>query len=190
VELDYSKHLIKKLLQGDLDLVIGRILDHDGADELAFEPLADERHAVIARAKHPLASKRMLSLADIVGQGWILPEPGSVARDRLVEVFAQQSLALPSNVVQTTSLPVITNLLRMTDMVAAIPVAAVQPYCQAGLLTVLIDDLGISIGPFGIVTRRNRSISPGAQALLTAIREVAASLYARHGAKPALRKGA
>jgi DNA-binding transcriptional LysR family regulator len=188
VELDYSKHLIKKLLQGDLDLVIGRMLDPEGAEGLAFEPLADEPHAVIARVKHPLASKRSLSLADVVNQGWILPEPGSVARDRLVEVFAQQGLPLPTNVVQTTSLPVITNLLRVTDMVAAIPVAAVQPYCQAGLLTVLIEDMGVSIGPFGIVTRRNRSISPGAQAMLVALREVASSLYSRAATKAALRK--
>jgi DNA-binding transcriptional LysR family regulator len=188
VELDYSKHLVKKLLQGDLDMVIGRIMGPEGAEELAFEPMADEQHAVVARARHPLANKRSLSLADVVEQGWILPEPGSVARDRLIEVFSEQGLALPTNVVQTTSLPVITSLLRMTDMVAAIPFAAVQPCCEAGLLTVLIDNLGVSIGPFGIVTRRNRSVSPGAQALLAAVREVASSLYSRNGARPALRR--
>jgi DNA-binding transcriptional LysR family regulator len=177
VEVDYSKHLVKKLLQGDLDMVIGRILDSQGAAELVFEPLADEQTAVIARARHPLAGKRSVSLRNLVDQGWILPEPGSVLRDRLIALFLQQGLTLPTNVVETTSLPVIASLLRMTDMVSALPAAAVQSYCQAGVLTILVENLGVEIGSFGIVTRRGRKLSPGAQVLLTALREVAAKLY-------------
>jgi DNA-binding transcriptional LysR family regulator len=81
-------------------------------------------------------------------------------------------------VVQTTSLPVITNLLRSTNMVAALPEAAVQTFTEAGLLTVLIKDLGLEIGSFGIVTRRHHRLSPGAQVLVAALRETASKLYA------------
>lgn len=179
VEINHSKALVKKLLQGDLDILVCRILDSRGAAELQFERLADERHAVVARAHHPLAGKRGLSLAGLVGQAWILPEAGSVLRDRLVSVFAEQELQPPSDVVETTSLPVITSLLRATDMVAPLPAAAVQPYCRAGDLTILVEDLGVDIGLFGIVTRRNRKLSPGVQLLLTALRESASKLYSR-----------
>lgn len=178
VELDNSKPLVKKLLQGDLDMVVGRILEPQGAEELRFEALADEVHAVIASADHPLASKRGLTLEDLAGECWIWPEPGSVVRDRLDARFLQLGLPLPTNVVQTTSLPVITNLLRTTNMVAALPEAAVQTFTEAGLLTVLIKDLGLEIGSFGIVTRRHHRLSPGAQVLVAALRETAAKLYA------------
>jgi DNA-binding transcriptional LysR family regulator len=177
VELDYSKPLVKKLLQGDLDMLVARILDSQGAEELQFEPLAEEHHGVLAGAQHPLAGKQGLTLQDLAGQGWILPEQGSVLRDRLVGAFVQHGLQWPNNVVETTSLPVIISLLRTTNMVAVLPEAAVQPLCQSGMLSTLIKNVGVEIGPFGIITRRHHRLSPGAQILLAALRETASKLY-------------
>ena len=177
IELDYSKPLVAKLLRGELDIVIARILDSRGAEQLQTEPLADERHAVIAGAHHPLAGRSDLQLQDLVDQGWILPPPGSLIRDRLISVFLQRGLRAPSNLVESFSLPVITSLLRTTNMVVALPKETVQSECDNGVLTVLIEDLGIEIGSFGIVTRREQPLSPGAQAMLSALRNVAATLY-------------
>ena len=178
VSLDYSKSLVKRLLQGDLDIVVGRILDPHGAEELQFEPLGNEQHALVAAADHPFAGKRGLALKDLMDQGWILPEPGSLLRDRLISVFVEQGLRLPGNVVETTALPVITSLLRRTNMVAALPLDVVQPYCQAGVLTVLIPNLNVQMGVFGLVTHRERKLSPGAQVLLAALREAGTKIYA------------
>jgi DNA-binding transcriptional LysR family regulator len=177
IDVDYSRPLIRRLLQGDLDVVIGRVLDSERAEELQFEPLADEQHAIVAGATHPLALRRSLTLADLAGQGWVLPQAGSVLRDRLVSVFVELGLAPPTNVVETTSVPVITGLLRATDMVTVLPLDVVQPYCQAGLLKVLIPSINVQTGVFGITTHRQRQLSPGAQVLLAALREVASSLY-------------
>jgi DNA-binding transcriptional LysR family regulator len=177
IELDYSKPLVAKLLRGELDIVIARILDSGGAEQLQTEPLADERHAVIAGAHHPLAGRSDLQLQDLVDQGWILPPPGSLIRDRLISVFLQRGLRAPSNLVESFSLPVITSLLRTTNMVVTLPKETVQSECDNGVLTVLIEDLGIEIGTFGIVTRREQPLSPGAQAMLSALRNVAGKLY-------------
>ena len=84
---------------------------------------------------------------------------------------------MPRNLVQTNSLPVITSLLRMTNMVVPLPREAVLPYCQSGVLTVLHERLGVKIGSFGIITRRDHKLSPGAQAMLEILRETAANLY-------------
>jgi DNA-binding transcriptional LysR family regulator len=176
VELDYSRPLVERLLQGQLDVLVARILDSRGAAELEFEPLGDERHAVIAGAHHPLATRRDVTPEDLAGQPWILPPAGSVVRDRLVNVFLERSLPMPTNVIQTQSLPVITSLLRITNSVVALPVESVQPLCDAGLLTVLVRDLGVEIGSYGLITRRGYRLSPGAQALVSALRETAATL--------------
>jgi DNA-binding transcriptional LysR family regulator len=98
-------------------------------------------------------------------------------RDELSSVFLQLGLPIPSNVVQTSSLPVITSLLRMTNMIAPLPEECVQHYCESGELTVLIKDLGLQIGSFGIIVRRGHKLSPGAQIMLRALRETAAKLY-------------
>src|SRR5262245_19763697 len=170
VEVDYSRPLVRKLLQGDLDIVIGRMMDCERAEELQFEPLSDEQHAVVAGTMHPLAGKRALTLNDLVGQAWVLPQSGSVLRDRLIGVFVEMGLAPPTNVVETTSVPVITSLLRESNMVAVMSLDVVQPYIQAGLVKVLIPSLNVPMGLFGLITHRNRQVSPGAQVLLAALR--------------------
>lgn len=181
IEMDTSKPLVDKLLKGELDMLVARVLDSNGAEQLQIELLADERHAIIAGAHHPLAGRKDLQLEDLVHQGWIMQPQGSLARDRLLAMFMQRGLAVPRNVVHTFSLPVVTSLLRSTDMVVALPEETVRPYCDTGMLTVLMPNVGIEIGSFGIVTRRDQRLSPGAQAMLSALRSTAATLYAKDG---------
>jgi DNA-binding transcriptional LysR family regulator len=184
IEVDFSKPLVEKLLQGDLDMLVARILDSRGAEELVFEPLADERHSVIAGAQHPLAGRRNVRLDDLVDQAWVLPPEGSVMRDRLIGLFLQRGLPVPSNIIETSSLPVITSLLRTTNMVTPLPEESVQHYIQSGVLSVLMPNLGLDIGLFGIITRRRHKLSPGGQLMLAALRETATKLYSTTGAAP------
>lgn len=177
ISVDTSKPLIERLRAGELDLVIGRILDAGLAEELQFEPLTDEPHSVIAGAGHPLAARAALRLADLAEQAWILPPAGSILRDRLTALFLSQGLEPPGETVETLALPVATNLLIGSQMVAALPEELVRPYLDAGLLVVLPFAPGLRMDMYGIVTRRRHRLSPGAQAMLDALREAAARRY-------------
>jgi DNA-binding transcriptional LysR family regulator len=178
VELDPSRQLVERLLQGHLDLVVARVLDPALADELVYEPLAaEEPHAIIASAKHPLAARKGLQLEDLIEQPWILPPPGSLVRERLIALYAQRGWSLPANIVEAVALPVITSLLQQSEMVVALPEEVVLPYCEAGILSVLVRNLPLGVGAFGLITRRNRPLSPGAQLMLNTLREVAGQVY-------------
>jgi len=177
VEVDHSRPLVERLLGGQIDMAVARLLDSRGAGELQFEPLAEEFHAVIAGGAHPLAGETGIRLQDLLGQPWILPPPGSVLREELTRVFMRQGLPMPANVVHTQSLPATLGLLRSTDAVVPLPRQVVQPLCDSGFLSVLIEDLGVAMSPFGVITRRKHKLSPGAQALLEAIRTTARALY-------------
>ena len=178
VEIGPSRELVRKLLQGDLDMVVGRVLDCTRADELVYEPLAaDEPHAVIASAEHPLAGRKELQLEHLIEQPWILPPAGSLVRDKLTDMFVQHGLSRPTNIVETDCLPVITSLLRQSNMVVALPEEAVQSCCKAGILTVLVRNLPLGVGAFGLITRRHHKLSPGAQVMLSALREEAGQLW-------------
>lgn len=193
VELDYSRPLLEKLIKGELDVLVARILDAGSADNLQFEPLGDERHAVLVGGQHPLAAKKGIRLEDLASHPWILPPPGSVLRERLVGLFLQKGMQLPVNIVQTQSLQVITHLLRSTDAVAVLQHEAVRPLSESGFLAVLIEDLGLEIGCFGIITRRGHKLSAGGRALLDALRAAALKLYNREaegGDLPIPREGA
>ena len=173
ISVDTSKLLIQRLRAGELDLVIGRILDAESAAELNFEPLTDEPHSLIARAGHPLAAATDLTLQTLARQSWILPPGGSILRDRLTALFLSHGLDQPSEIVETMALPTITSLLLRSDMVVALPQDMVQAYLDFGLLTVLPFDLGLRMDMYGIITRKQHRLAPGAQAMLDTLREVA-----------------
>jgi DNA-binding transcriptional LysR family regulator len=177
IDMDHSKTLVERLLQGHLDMLVARISEPRSASELNFEPLGNERHAAIAGAQHPLAGKPGLKLQALADQPWIFPASGNLLRDRLLEAFLREGLPVPGNIVQTSSLPVITALLRTTDMVVALPEEVVTPYVRSGVLTVLLPDIGVQTDSFGIVTRRQQRLSPGAQTMLRVLRETAADMY-------------
>ena len=178
VEIGPSRTLVQKLVRGELDMVVGRVLDSTPADELVYEPLApDEPHAVIASAEHPLACCQELQLEQLIEQPWILPPTGSLVRDRLAEMLVQQGLSLPGNIVESQCLPVITALLQQSNMLAVLPEEAVQSGCKAGILTVLVRNLPLGVGAFGLITRRHHKLTPGAQLMVSALREQAGHMY-------------
>ena len=179
ITVDTSKFLIQRLRAGELDLVIGRILDAESVDELCFEPITDEPHSLIVRAGHPLLthSKGKLQLADLQREAWVMPPPGSILRDRLTALFLSAGLDQPIETVETLALPVVTTLLSQSDRIVALPEELVQSHLDAGVLAVLPFDLGLRMDVYGIVTRRQHQLSPGAEAALQMLREVARERY-------------
>jgi DNA-binding transcriptional LysR family regulator len=189
IEVDASKSLIARLRSGQLEMMVGRILEPEVADELHFEPLSDEPHCIFARAGHPLQGRTDLALSDLAGAGWILPAQGSILRDRLTALFLSAGLDLPEQTIETTSLPMITQLLALSDMVVALPREVVRTQVELGLLVALPIQLELRLDPYGIVTRRHHALSPGAAAMLHALRVaagVAGDARAREGAGPHL----
>jgi DNA-binding transcriptional LysR family regulator len=177
VEIDTSRPLVDKLLEGRLDIVVGRVLDPEHAGALRVEPLAEEPHHLIARAGHPLAQRRRLRIADLVEHTWVLPPAESILRERVNAMFLQRGLPLPARIVETTSLPLITNLLLRTDMLVALPEDVVRPFCEAGMLTVLPVDLQVRLDAFGLITRREHALPRAAVEALRTLAEAAQSVY-------------
>jgi DNA-binding transcriptional LysR family regulator len=172
--VETSKLLIDRLRSGELDIVVGRILDGEIAHELHFEVISDEPHSLIVRTGHPLLQRTSLALEDLAGQDWILPPRGSILRDRLTALFLARGLDRPVEGVETLAVAVSAALLMGSDMIAALPEELMRPYLDTGVLCVLPFDLGLRMDAYGIVTRRQHQLSPGADAFLRALRGVVA----------------
>ena len=173
IEVDASKSLLARLRSGQLEMMVGRILDPEAAGELDFQPLNDEPHCIFARAGHPLLGRDDLALADLASAGWILPAQGSILRDRLNALFLSAGLDLPEHTIETTSLPMITHLLAQSDMLVALPREVVRTQVEHRLLEALPIEFELRLDPYGIVTRRHHPLSPGGQAMLQALRDAA-----------------
>ena len=78
------------------------------------------------------------------------------------------------------------SLLQNNDMLAAMPLELVQTLVADGTLAILPFDLHLSMDVYGIITRRNHQMSPVGQAMLGALRDIAATVETgmlnRHGA--------
>lgn len=183
IEMDFSEVLVRQLLEGKLDIVVARLFNPEGLADLNFEAFGEEPHAMYARAAHPLVRKRGLELRDLADQTWVLPPRGNVLRERLNLLFLEQGLDLPKQVVETASLPIITSLLQMSDMISALGSEVVRPSCEAGILARLPIKLDLRLGEAGIITRRDAGLSPGAAEMLAALRRVAARLHPRTAAR-------
>jgi DNA-binding transcriptional LysR family regulator len=175
VDFSTSKSMVERLLDGHLDIVLGRILDTASVAYLNFEPITDEVHHIIVRPGHPLAGRSDLQLAELAQQSWIVPPAGSILRDRMTALFLSEGLSPPTETVETLAIPLIVSLLSSTDMVVALPKELVQAYLDSGQLVLLPFDLGLRMDVYGIITRQGHVLSPGAEGMLLALRETIAA---------------
>jgi len=176
VEVDSSDALLAQLAEHRLDIAVARLFEHHDKMAFSFEPLAEEPMCVVARWGHPLLRKRKLQLRDLAALSWILPS-GKVVRHRFEMLFRGAGLDPPQDVVNTPALLVTTSLLQRADMVAMLPNEVAQHYREHRMVDRVPVDFPLKMDAYGIVTRRNRLLSPAAQIMLKALRATASEIY-------------
>lgn len=176
VELDSSDALLAQLTDSKLDIAVARLFEHHDKSAFDFEPLAEEAICVVAKRGHPLTRKRKLKLADMTALSWILPT-GRVIRHRFDMVFRGLGIDSPQNVVSTPSLPVTISLLQHADMVATVPIEVAQQIREHGMVELVPIEFPLKMDAYGIITLRNRLLSPAAQTMLKALRATASEIY-------------
>ncbi len=173
-----SRTLVDGLRMGTYDIVVGRMPDADQQSDVQFEVISEEPHVLVTGARHALAGRERVTLAELAEQAWILPPAGSVLGERLMSMFLAQGLAPPAASVSTAQLPLVLALLQGDRMIAALPLALLRCVADGHALAVLPFDLHLPTDVYGIITRRNRQLSPVGAAMLAALREAAGSARA------------
>jgi DNA-binding transcriptional LysR family regulator len=179
LQVETSDVMLPRLAQGDLDIMVGRVLERQGqfADSVRYEPIADEPLCVVVRPGHPLENAVGLTMRGIVSAGWVLHPPGSVLRHRFDMAFSQIGLHPPQNVVNTNNFLAISSLLLQSDMLAVMPDEVARQYERFGALRRLAIVLPCRMDAFGIITRQTQLLSPAANLVLSALRDAAAEVY-------------
>ncbi|MFB7288899.1 LysR substrate-binding domain-containing protein [Actinacidiphila glaucinigra] len=112
--------LLVDMRAGRVDVIVGR-LTQTSDDDFFRRKLYDERVVLVVHEHHPLADSETVDLATLADYPWILPGPETALRRELEDLFHNNDLPLPANRVETTSYLTVRQLLRDTDMVAALP---------------------------------------------------------------------
>jgi len=88
-------------------------------------------------------------------------------------------LQTPVNVVETAAVLFVTNMLQQSDMIAVLARDVALYYARHGMVAILPVTLTCSMSAFGIITLRDRLLSPAAEAMRQAIRASARTIYGK-----------
>jgi DNA-binding transcriptional LysR family regulator len=172
----YVESLHRELTERRLDLLVVRRFGPIADERLDFEFLFDESSVVVAGARSPWARRRRIELAEFAKASWVLPPPGSQIASVVSEAFRAKGLEYPRATVVTDSPHVRMTLLATGRFVTILPASALNYPARRAELRALPVALQTASVPNGIVTVKNRTLSPVAQLFIEGAREAAKRL--------------
>jgi DNA-binding transcriptional LysR family regulator len=158
-----------------VELVLGRLPTTMTEPDLVAEPLFDEPHVVAAGVESHWAKRRNLALADLIGEPWVLAEPGSLARSLQDEAFRKSGLEVPSATVLTVSLHLYTRLIETGRWLGLVPASVMRFGGKWMRIKVLPVKLLTPPAPVGFITVKDRTLTPLAERFIDCTRKVAKS---------------
>jgi len=168
--------LHRQLVERKVDLLVVRRLAPTSGERLAFEFLFDDSFVVAASAKSPWARRRRIELAELAHESWLLPPAESVASEVAREIFRASGLDYPRPTVVTLTAEVRMSLLATGRFVTILPESVLRYPVKRADLKVLPVKLPAARVPNGIVTVKNRRLSPATQRFQECTREVARTM--------------
>jgi DNA-binding transcriptional LysR family regulator len=165
----------RALEERKVDLVIARIFRSVVEEHLNAEVLYEESEVVAASAQNPWTRRRRVDLAELMNEPWTLPPPDSLTGSLIVEAFRARGLDFPRTTVFSPSVPV-RALLATKRFITTVPGFVLRFPGTGTALKRLPVELPTTRRPFGIVTLKNRTLSPVAQLFIDCAREIAKPL--------------
>ena len=143
---------------------------------LGFEFLFDDTFVVVAGAQSSWVRRRRIELTELASGSWVLPPPESVIGSVAMEAFRASGLDYPRATVFTLTPEVRMGLLATGRFLTISPATVLRFPTKRPELKVLPVELPMARVPNGIVTLKNRTLSPTARLFIEHAREVAKPL--------------
>jgi DNA-binding transcriptional LysR family regulator len=159
-----------------VELLVGRLSEHSGEEDLAVERLFDEPFLAFAALRSPWARRRRVELADLVDEAWTLPPYDSVPGALIAGIFRAGGLEPPCASVVTQSASLSAALVATGGFVGLLPRSVLHFSAERLSLKALpvgLPDTRISVS---IITVRRRTLSPLAELFIRCAREIAKPL--------------
>ncbi|RFS81136.1 LysR family transcriptional regulator [Actinomadura spongiicola] len=161
---------VPRLLDGEIDLILGRLNPIGDLSGLRQITLYGEPVRLVARRGHPARARRSLGLADLLDYPWVLPLEQTALRAELEQVFRAAGLSPPGNLVECTSVLTVRTLVRDTDMIAALPDLVARTDADIAPLPVPLETVRRQVG---VTLPAHRSPTPSARLMLDHLRREA-----------------
>src|SRR6476646_6114488 len=175
----YMETLHRELSNRNVDLLIMRSAGPIADERLNFEFLFDDSYVVVAGSQNQWVRRRRIEIAELTNELWVLPPRESVIGSIVMEAFRASRLDYPRVTVVTDSPHMRISLLATGRFMTIFPASALKFLTRRSEIKVLPVELPMARRPNGIVTLKNRALSPVAKLFVDCAREVAKPLAKR-----------
>jgi DNA-binding transcriptional LysR family regulator len=168
--------LRRELGERHVDLLIARRFGAVTDDQLDYEFLFDDTFIVAAGARSPWARRRKIELAELVDEAWTLPPLDNLIASVAADAFRANGLGYPRVTVVTGTPQVRVSLLETGRFLTIFPASALRFPTERPEIKVLPVNLSKARIANGIVSLKNRTLSPAARLFIDGARELAKTL--------------
>ncbi len=175
VVLRETEELFRALSQRTVELVITRFVEGALDDHLSAEVLYRDSFVVVAGASNSWTRRRSPKLSDLVHEPWVLYPRDTAIGAALADAFHKCGVEAPSATVETMSLHLRTSLLATGHFLGALP-ASVMRFPRHPEIKSLPVELPGTRQPVGMITLKNRGLSPAVELFADLVRQLAVPL--------------
>jgi DNA-binding transcriptional LysR family regulator len=178
VEQATSATLVDRLRERQDELMIGRLPKPFLDEDLTTTILYHDRLRVVAGLQSRWASRRKITLADLVDEPWCGPSPDiNATGSQFADAFRASGLMVPRIVVTAVSTQLAASLLAHGRFLGILGESSFMYFNAKRLsLKTLPIELPIQPYPVAIVSLKNRTISPVAKLFIECAHEIAKPL--------------
>ena len=167
---------LRDLYDRKLDFVILRKYGSVAGELLDFEFLFDDSFVIAAGAQSSWVRRRRIALSELVGEPWVMPAPDTPIWAAAVEAFRVSGIEFPQVTAVVGPALVRMSLLATGRFVTMCSPSILRFPVRRPEIKILPVDLPTMPVPIGIVTLKNRTLSPVARLFIQHAREVAKPL--------------
>jgi len=166
----------RNLRERRVDFVFGRIMPAvANEDDLNTEILCEDPLIVVASGGSKWLRRRKIALAELVGEPWSFTAPDSPIGAFVAQAFRAQGLDPPHVTVRSNSPHLGYSMAHTGHFLSVAPASVLWVSGKRFGLKAVPVDLAIRPGPMGIITLKNRTVSPVAQLFIDCARKIAKS---------------
>jgi DNA-binding transcriptional LysR family regulator len=178
VPADSLTLLNRELRQRTVEVLVTATTGLQLESDVNIEILFDDRFVVMTSARRKWISRRNATLADLIGEPWVLPPPDSIPGRHIAEAFHASGLKPPQPHIISFSLPLHYHMLATRRFVTMLPLSMLRFGAHLSLKQLPVN-VRLNPYPIGIITLKNRTLGPLAQLFIDCAREVAKPLAKR-----------
>jgi DNA-binding transcriptional LysR family regulator len=163
-----AAEMMDLLRAGRVEVVLGHLLEGHEASDLVQDQLALDEVAIYARARHPLAGRADLMLAELGVQRWALGPREDALGGVVHRIFEAGGVPGPDVAIETDLTPLRRAIVIGSDLLSVFQLHHVAHEVAAGRLVKLAYDLGVAGRPIGMIRiGRHSRMSAGFLAALS-----------------------